>query len=149
MAARFQTVMDYKDEQILARIRHELRLSHSQAQALFQDMLRFLFLHVLERPPHDHVHFSPPPKIDRAWHMFILDTRAYEYFSINVLEWTVHHDPRLARKGSQEEQRMHAHTLYTIKRATHHYRTLSKNWHVPPLKKQKKATRDPEEVPVC
>lgn len=81
-------VMNYRNREVIARLRDKLGLNETGATALFKDMLRFLFLCGIENEA-----LTPPPKIDKAWHEFILYTEDYAEFCKLKFGRFIHHRP--------------------------------------------------------
>ncbi len=114
-------VMSYRFSHLLERITKEMKLSQEDAEELFDDMLKFLYICGTNATTK---RYSPPPKIDEAWHTFILFTREYAKFCTEYFGYFLHHNP-----FTQE------HRIIAVKKVTpirpvalKIFGALSKNW---------------------
>lgn len=85
-----EEVLSYRFPALVGRIARDLKISNEQASVLFHDMLKFLFLCGTQSKLGP---FSPPPRIDKAWHTFILFTKEYARFCDENFGHFVHHVP--------------------------------------------------------
>lgn len=74
---------------VIRRIAKDHRVRESTAEEWFREMLRFLDLCAESRTGS----MSPPKKVDKAWHTFLLFTRAYEEYCLRRFGAFIHHDP--------------------------------------------------------
>src|ERR1700733_11757711 len=118
-----EQVLAYEVPDLVDRIQTEMNLPEDQPEALFRDMLRFLYIcgtNQSKRHP-----FYPPVHIDEAWHAFLLFTREYEAFCRYHFGVFLHHSPVTPSNRSQ-----HKHTpknlVFPLARKT--FGELSKNW---------------------
>jgi len=90
-AERYSLVRNFADETIIESLEDELKVSAAHAADLFEDVKRFLFLCATYKTP-----MCAPPRLDRAWHVFISFTEEYEDFCRRCLGGFVHHRPNRA-----------------------------------------------------
>lgn len=86
-----EEVLAYEFPDLVDRIGKEMSLPAGEAQALFKDILQFLYVcgtHQSKRNP-----FYPPRLIDEAWHTFLLFTREYDAFCRFHFGVFIHHSP--------------------------------------------------------
>lgn len=115
--ALWQRLCDYRfddddSDEFLTRVATTALLSLSEARAALDEYRRFCFLAVTV----DHA-VTPSELIDEVWHTHIIDTRRYERFCADVLQYELHHVP--SRGGSGEtlkHQRQYADTLDSYRR---------------------------------
>lgn len=86
------TVLDYKNRQVVLRIRKEVmergrELSTAESEALFQKTLKFLW------GTHNGGKLVPTPDEDEGWHAFILYTKDYMKFCDRFFGHYLHHCP--------------------------------------------------------
>ncbi len=82
-------VMGYKNTAIVAKMEREHKLSLEDAELLFKETKRFLWLaHITI----DAV-ITPPMIIDKGWHTFILFTKEYMDFCLEMFGQMIHHRP--------------------------------------------------------
>jgi hypothetical protein len=70
-----QTIFAYEHPALVDRLQEKLGLSQEQAEELFTDTKRFLFICGTKDGA-----FGPPEMIDECWHAFILFTKEYADF---------------------------------------------------------------------
>lgn len=87
-AKRYSLAVAFTDETIVESIQDELRISAGHAAEIFQDVKRFLYLCAAYKTP-----LCAPPRLDKAWHVFISFTEEYEDFCRRCLSGFVHHRP--------------------------------------------------------
>jgi len=81
-------VSQYKNPEVVLRIREKLRCSTKRAEDLFEEMKQYLGS-TQSRSGHK----SPSKPVDLAWHEFILFTRDYADFCQQYVGCFVHHVP--------------------------------------------------------
>jgi hypothetical protein len=81
-------VLRYDNRAVVARYVKEFSLSNREAELLFDDVKRFLWLNFVSGV------IAPPPKIDEAWHIFIIFTKDYAEFCQTIFGRFMHHRPR-------------------------------------------------------
>lgn len=82
-------VLAYENDAVVARIMHEAQLSYQEAEAVFKDTLRFLWLgHRSETT------ICPSKHIDAGWHVFLLFTKDYREFCQRFFGHFIDHHPR-------------------------------------------------------
>lgn len=119
-AALVTRVLSYEHPELIERLKRELRLTVADAQALFEDLKRFLALCGL-RPDGE---FVPTPTIDAAWHNFILYTRDYAAFCDEMFGQFLHHRPKSYFTTETHEQEF-AETLVFAGKV---FGELGSNW---------------------
>lgn len=113
------SVMRYKNNAVVARIAQEMKISYSEATALFQDTLKFLWL------AGKFGGVVPSSRIDEGWHTFILFTKDYDTFCHQFFGQFIHHRPRRPEdKPDGGRLRHRTHALI----AEHLGDELSENW---------------------
>lgn len=81
-------IAKYQHRGVTSRIMKILNISHSEAQELFDDTKRFLFLAAITGKD-----ISPTKPIDEAWHIFLLFTKDYSEFCFRFFGQMIHHHP--------------------------------------------------------
>jgi len=113
-------VLSYKNQSVVERIAKEAKVTLEEAQSIFEDTLRFLYLAAVTNKP-----VVPTKKIDEGWHNFIMFTRDYNEFCHEYLGHFVHHCP-VTSKTPKSDVNLAA---MTIELATKHIGgDLSENW---------------------
>lgn len=118
-APSLDAVMAYDNRDVVARYEDKLGLSRSEAETLFLDTKRFLYLCATAA-----VGYVPPPKVDAGWHEFILFTADYEAFCFDFFGHFVHHEPRRLGDTSTDGPTLHD----TVAAAEALFGSLSPNW---------------------
>lgn len=85
---RLGHVLKYENTAIIAKLMKENNATLEQAQTLFKDTLRFLWL------SWNYGGIAPTPVIDTGWHTFILFTMDYQKFCHKYFGQFIHHRPR-------------------------------------------------------
>jgi hypothetical protein len=111
-------VLAYENPELVERIKDKQSLSEEKADALFEDLKRFLYL--CGNSP---AHHSPPRNIDSAWHQFILYTRDYAVFCEEMFGRFIHHKP-----ASYFRPKTQGGVQRTIEAAGSQFGALSGNW---------------------
>jgi hypothetical protein len=97
---------------LVARLQEKLNLSKEDAELLFQDTMRFLYL-VTVNTPADPLY--PPKMVDEGWHHFLMFTQDYQKFCQDFFGRFIHHRPRyiedLADPDHVEAKARAAHTI--------------------------------------
>jgi hypothetical protein len=78
----------YEHAGIIDRLRKKEGLAEQEAERLFRDLIRFLYLCGTSDQA-----YVPSKRIDLAWHHFILFTRDYKRFCETFFGRFIHHDP--------------------------------------------------------
>jgi len=86
--SELKEVLSYKHPGVIGKLQAEMGMSKKEAELLFQDTLKFLWLCGNEPGK-----FSPSQKIDEAWHRFILFTKDYHEFCNRFFGKYIHHGP--------------------------------------------------------
>lgn len=111
----------YQHPELVERIRQKLALDAKEAEKLFADMKKYLYLCATSNEK-----LAPTPKIDAAWHEFLMFTRDYRDFCQKNLGAFVHHTPTPA---------LTLHEVLDPKRtfelAGAKFGSLSSNWQSP------------------
>ena len=89
VARPLEEVITYRNPRVIARISSVHGLDPADAALLFLDLL--CFLHRVSESGSGVV--VPTPRIDKAWHEFLLYTRDYFDFCHTMLGKFIHHDP--------------------------------------------------------
>lgn len=92
-APSIEDVLAYENKDLIERLMEKMSLTQPKAQALKDDMLRFLYLCGTNNE-----HFAPPETIDEAWHHFILFTKDYAVFCKRYFGSFIHHSPNSSEK---------------------------------------------------
>lgn len=82
-------VTDYRNKDVLARIKAELGVTIEKANELYADLMKFLWLAAVSPEPQ----IVPSPIIDDCWHCFVLFTQDYSDFCQNFFGGFLHHAP--------------------------------------------------------
>lgn len=90
-------VLGYRNDLVVRRFRKRFDLSRDEAEAVFVDLLRWLWYlastNVTSDNPEAHAIDAPLVVIDEMWHEFILVTRDYTSFCNDMLGRYIHHAP--------------------------------------------------------
>lgn len=82
-------VLQYRNKAVVARMAKDCtKKSKKGARRLFKNTLQFLWLAA------KHGNLSPPPAIDKGWHVFILFMEDYESFCKRYFGRMIYHRPR-------------------------------------------------------
>ncbi|ALN80420.1 hypothetical protein LA76x_2287 [Lysobacter antibioticus] len=115
--ALWQRLCDYRfddddSNEFLTRVATTSLLALSEARAALDEYRRFCFLAVTV------AHAVTPSKlVDEVWHTHIVDTRRYERFCNEVLQYDLHHVPSRGGRGEDlKHQRQYADTLDSYRR---------------------------------
>lgn len=81
-------VLAFEAPIVIESMMSKMGLSRQEADTLFLDVKRFLFLAASV----DEV-VSPTSRLDDGWHIFILCTRAYRSFCFGFFDFYVNHEP--------------------------------------------------------
>ncbi len=82
-------VMNYTHPGLVERLQDKLNLPHEDAQLLFDDTKRFLYLCAISDSP-----IAPPEMVDEGWHNFILYTADYTQFCQRFFGRMINHFPK-------------------------------------------------------
>lgn len=118
-------VMAYSFPPLIDRLVEKKGLERSDAEALYTDMLRFLYLCGTTEKT-----MAPSERIDLAWHEFLLFTRPYQAFCRRMFGFFIHHNPRESGKRPvpSEGASVIQDTLAAARAA---FGELSGNWDFP------------------
>ena len=119
--ALLSRVMQYQHPELVERFKDKLRLSQESAQQLFDDVKRFLFVCGTQRSDGG----SPTEKIDLGWHEFLLYSRDYREFCLDMFGHFIEHAPR-AYFNPTRRPKGQMRTTYLI--ALSVFGSLSINW---------------------
>src|SRR3989344_4875125 len=79
-------VMAYQNADVVARLQRELNITEEEANLLFDDTQRFLYLTATYPGT-----WSPPKQVDKGWHEFLMFTRDYAEFCQRYFGHFIHH----------------------------------------------------------
>lgn len=82
-------ILQYQNNAVVERVARDLELSPLEAEALFQETKRFLYLAAASE-----TRLAPPPAIDDCWHLFLIFTEDYADFCSRYFGRFLHHRPR-------------------------------------------------------
>lgn len=117
-----EDVLAYKNEEVVARLVRDYGLTQDEAELLFEDTLRYLYLCATT----DVGALAPSLQIDCGWHTFILYTRAYGAFCRKFLGKFVHHQPKSLLKEGTDSEVLSARNTAALAQAT--FGDISENW---------------------
>ena len=100
--ASLARVLSYQNEDVLHRFRKLYDVTPAEAEELFTEVKKWLWLNNLPRAVSIPV-TSPMHMMDEMWHNFILLTRDYEHFCREYLGRFLHHGP--TRKQDMDKHR--------------------------------------------
>ena len=89
----FERIMSFQMPEFVERFAKKHNATQEEAQEVFQETLRFLYL--CRQGKGARFSFAPSPKIDEGWHNFILFTKEYKAFCEKYIGWFIHHQPVL------------------------------------------------------
>ncbi len=92
--ASLEEVMAYKNRDVVARIARDRGCNIEQAEEIFADVLRFLFMAAQKSAEIGGT--IPSPVIDEGWHAFVLFTDDYALFCKKYFGTFLHHAPHRA-----------------------------------------------------
>ena len=119
--SREEKVLKYQHPGVIGKLQTEMRMSKEEAERLFQDTLRFLWL-CGSQPGK----FSPSRRIDETWHRFILFTRDYHEFCNRFFGKYIHHGP--LQEGRKREDLIRGAGLYTVAQKAFGASLHRENW---------------------
>jgi len=116
-------VMAYEHPALIDRLHKKCGFTTEEASLLFEDMKKWLY--ICGTCPE---HMAPAPKIDEAWHNFILFTKDYADFCEEFFGHFIHHRPHYP--GDKPD---HGKLVFiTLEKAREAFGdTLSANWQYP------------------
>lgn len=123
-----ETVMDYQNAGVIARLQKQFSMDETTASELFNDTKRFLWLCSLCDGP-----IAPAPKIDDGWHTFIIFTEDYAGFCDQFFGNFIHHRPR-GPNDPHDGGIIVRRTIAAIETHLGGFQSLSANWSFPHLK---------------
>lgn len=118
-AADLDTVMAYRHPGVIAALRRDMNLTETEADRLFDDTKRFLYLSATWKG-----NALPTARIEKSWHVLILFTRDYARFSRTHFNRFLHHKPILGGDPAVQA----AGVACTVEAARRLFGDLSKNW---------------------
>lgn len=83
------SLMEYRHQGLIERMQEKMSLAESEAQDLFRETKRFLFLCSISNE-----RLAPSTQIDECWHNFILFTKDYARFCTTFFGTFIHHAPK-------------------------------------------------------
>ncbi len=83
-----KSILDYRHEELVHRLQAKLDLTHAEAEVLFLDVKKYLYLCASTAGG-----LAPPPRIDAGWHEFLMYTRDYRDFCMDSFGNFIHHTP--------------------------------------------------------
>lgn len=116
-------VISYRHPALVHRLQEKEGLTLGEAETLFEDTKRFLFL----CGSFDEV-MAPSPMIDQGWHHFILFTRDYATFCHDYIGSFIHHCPHQPG-ATPDHYALNSATLTNAKLVFGD--DLSPNWNLP------------------
>src|SRR3989344_9296227 len=108
--ANLQEVLSYRHQGVIEKLQTDHGMEAEVAEALFVDMLRFLFICGCQNQG-----LRPTKPIDIAWHEFILFTPDYHRLCERFFGRYLHHRP--GGGSSEDEQRIAREKLLTLARS--------------------------------
>lgn len=84
-----EEAMQYQNPEVLERYKDKLGLSGAEAEELFNDVKRFLYLCASAPGPK-----APTSRIDDGWHEFMMYSKEYREFCLRSLGQIIDHYPR-------------------------------------------------------
>lgn len=121
-AVSLDSILEYQNNAVVQRISEKLELDDEKARELFADCLRFLWLTEMEDKP-----IAPSPKIDEAWHIFLLFTLDYQEFCQECFGRFKHHRPRRP-EDPKDDGSVLTRTFEAVEAHLGGFSNLSKNW---------------------
>ena len=89
ITASLHRVLAYENEAVIVRIAHEEKITKPEAEVIFKDTLRFLWLGHQAK-----MAICPTKQIDAGWHIFLLFTQDYREFCQAFFGEFIDHHPR-------------------------------------------------------
>lgn len=97
-----EKVLEYRNADVVDNFCATFALPRDEAEVLFQDVLRWLWLSNKAHESHTAMFVDPTMQLfDEMWHTFILFTRDYAEFCEKYIGHFCHHDPM--RQGARDE----------------------------------------------
>jgi hypothetical protein len=90
-------ILEFKLPPLVRRLQKELRLNTSEAEELFNDTKKFLYLCRYQKV------LVPSKAIDECWHRFILYTEEYTKFCLRFFKRWIHHHPLETKRKSDKK----------------------------------------------
>ena len=89
-----EKVLEYRNADVVDNFCATFALPRDEAEVLFQDVLRWLWLSNKAHESHTAMFVDPTMQLfDEMWHTFILFTRDYQEFCDRYFGFYVHHKP--------------------------------------------------------
>jgi hypothetical protein len=105
LADRKTQALSYQNEEIVASFRRTYDVSLEEAQQLFEDTKKWLWLCGTRPRSMRLTVFGPMKLLDEMWHTFILFTREYTEYCMENFGFYVHHAPTTRAEADQYRQR--------------------------------------------
>jgi hypothetical protein len=118
-------VMAYRFEPLIVRLVEKKGFERAEAENLYTDMLRFLYLCGTVGKT-----LAPSERVDLVWHEFLLFTREYQNFCRSMFGFFVHHNPVESGKRPAPKKGKSV-VATTLKAARETFGELSPNWNFP------------------
>lgn len=112
-------VLSYHNSDVVEKMSKEYKISMDDAELLFQDLLKFLWL------GSKFGRVTPPKLVDDGWHIFLLFTMEYQKFCYKYFGRFIHHQPWVARNATRNEVTFNNSKAIV---AEHLGDNLSSNW---------------------
>lgn len=109
----------YEHPELVERLKRKIGISHTKAQLLFSDTKRFLYLCATNEQP-----LGPTKAIDAGWHEFLMYTREYSEFCIEILGKFIHHVPTPVLTNDHVVRKVNK----TQQLASDTFENISENW---------------------
>jgi hypothetical protein len=96
-------LLEYRNEEVLFSFCESFAVERDEAERIFVEMLKFLWLCHTENDRTMRTIDAPIVIIDEMWHTFVLFTRDYHEFSLKYFGKYIHHQPTTS--GEKQEER--------------------------------------------
>lgn len=98
-----EDLLNYKNEDVVESFTASFAIERDEADDIFREMLKFLWLSHHSNDPLLRVIDAPISIIDEMWHIFILFTKEYNDFSYRYFGRFMHHSPVTEAQRRKEQ----------------------------------------------
>lgn len=114
-----ERILEYRNEEVITAFCDALAVERAEAETIFMEMLKFLWLCGVETERSLKTIDNPIIILDEMWHAFILFTHDYHDFSFKHFGRYLHHSPTTAAEklaAAQEQSYQYRQNLLNVQR---------------------------------
>lgn len=102
-------VVAYKNCEVVRRFREQFPVSEREAQEIFRETKKWLWLLSVASPPGRLAVTDPILVLDEMWHAFLMYTKDYEEFCQRYFGRVLHHAPTTYAENARLQRRLASH----------------------------------------